>query len=246
MSADPSWDRLEELFEKAAAVPPEARSAWMDQHCHDDPKLRAQLESLLAAVPGAEGFVRGLSDRLVGGGARGFVTDSAAAGSESSGTADSSLVRELLAGSTADSAQLARLTAGLGDRYGIEGEIGTGGMATVYLARDLKHGRKVALKVVKPELAALLGTERFLKEIEVTAKLQHPHILPLFDSGSLDSLPYYVMPFIEGESLAQRLERESQLPIEEALSIAVTVGKALQYAHELDVVHRDIKPANIL
>jgi Tol biopolymer transport system component len=139
-----------------------------------------------------------------------------------------------------------RLNAALDGRYRIERQLGEGGMATVFLAEDLKHRRNVALKVLKPELAAVVGAERFLGEIETTANLQHPHILPLFDSGEADGFLFYVMPFIEGESLRERLEREQQLPVEDALGIAEKVAAALQYAHEQGVVHRDIKPANIL
>jgi eukaryotic-like serine/threonine-protein kinase len=139
-----------------------------------------------------------------------------------------------------------RLTAALADRYRIERELGAGGMATVYLAEDVRHGRKVALKVLKPELAAVVGAERFLAEIRTTASLQHPHILPLHDSGEADSFLFYVMPYVEGETLQERLEREQQLPVDEALTIAAKVAAALQYAHEQGVVHRDIKPANIL
>ena len=141
---------------------------------------------------------------------------------------------------------LAHLTAALADHYAIEREAGVGGMATVYVARDLKHDRHVALKVLKPELAALLGVERFLSEIRVTANLQHPHILPLFDSGQAGGLIYYVMPNVEGESLRQRLEREKQLPLETAIEIARAVASALDYAHRHGVIHRDIKPENIL
>src|SRR6266571_7549904 len=115
-------------------------------------------------------------------------------------------------------------------------------MATVYLARDLKHGRRVAIKVLKPELAAALGPERFLREIETAARLNHPHILPLHDSGEADSFLYYVMPYVEGESLRERLPREGQLPLDEALRIAREVASALSHAHSHDVVHRDIKP----
>ena len=141
---------------------------------------------------------------------------------------------------------LQRLGAALAEQYAIERELGAGGMATVYLARDLKHDRNVALKVLRPELAAVLGIERFLSEIRVTAHLQHPHILPLFDSGQAGGLIYYVMPHVEGESLRQRLERERQLPIEEAVSLAAGVASALDYAHRHSVIHRDIKPENIL
>ncbi|MGH7702748.1 MAG: protein kinase domain-containing protein [Gemmatimonadales bacterium] len=139
-----------------------------------------------------------------------------------------------------------RLAAALADRYTIERELGRGGMAAVYLARDLKHGRPVALKVLHPELAAALGPERFLREIEVAARLTHPHILPLHDSGSADGLLYYVMPFVEGESLRDRLTREQQLPLDDALQIARNVAAALGHAHSHGVIHRDIKPENIL
>jgi serine/threonine protein kinase len=141
---------------------------------------------------------------------------------------------------------LERLQAALSDRYVIESEIGRGGMATVYLAEDLKHHRKVAIKVLHPELTASLGAERFLQEIEIVAGLQHPHILPLYDSGEADDLLYYVMPFAEGESLRQRLDREGQLAVNEAVRIAVEVADGLDYAHRQGVVHRDIKPGNIL
>ncbi|MGD8727784.1 MAG: serine/threonine-protein kinase, partial [Gemmatimonadales bacterium] len=141
---------------------------------------------------------------------------------------------------------LSRLRTSLEGRYAIEREVGAGGMAIVYLAEDLKHQRKVAIKLLRPELAAALGDERFLREIQVTAGLRHPHILPLLDSGSADGLLYYVMPFVEGESLRDRLDRERQLPIDEAIDIANEVSRALGHAHSHDVVHRDIKPENIL
>ena len=141
---------------------------------------------------------------------------------------------------------ISRLTAGLTDRYAIEREIGRGGMATVYLARDLRHDRQVALKLLDPELGAVIGTERFLAEIRVTAHLQHPNILPLFDSGELDGLLFYVMPFVQGESLGARLARDRQLPIDDAVRIAAAVASALDYAHRHGVIHRDLKPDNIL
>ena len=139
-----------------------------------------------------------------------------------------------------------RLAAALADRYRIERELGQGGMATVYLAEDIKHKRKVALKVLKPELAAVLGAERFVVEITTTAALQHPHILPLFDSGEADGFLYYVMPFIDGETLRSKLDRERQLGVDESVRIASDVASALHYAHTHGVIHRDIKPENIL
>jgi serine/threonine protein kinase len=141
---------------------------------------------------------------------------------------------------------IARLNAALQGRYVIERELGQGGMATVYLADDLKHERKVALKVLKRELAAVVGADRFLAEIKTTANLQHPHILPLFDSGEADGFLFYVMPYIDGETLADRLTRDRQLPVDEAARIASDVAEALHAAHEQGVIHRDVKPANIL
>jgi eukaryotic-like serine/threonine-protein kinase len=139
-----------------------------------------------------------------------------------------------------------RLASALADRYRIERELGAGGMATVYLAYDIRHERKVALKLLKPELAAVLGAERFVQEIRTTAALQHPHILPLFDSGTADGFLFYVMPFIDGETLRSKLDRETQLGIDEAVKIATDVADALHYAHTQGVIHRDIKPENIL
>src|SRR6476660_6410329 len=149
---------------------------------------------------------------------------------------------------------LSRLQLALADRYRIEGEIGAGGMATVYLAQDLRHDRRVALKLLRPELSAVIGAERVLAGIKLTANLQHPHILPLFDSGEAvvdnpegaQRFLFYVMPFVEGESLRARLNREKQLPVADALRIATEVAGALDYAHRHGVIHRDIKPENIL
>ena len=141
---------------------------------------------------------------------------------------------------------LERLTTALAQTYRLEKEIGKGGMATVYLGEDLRHQRRVAVKVLRPDLSAIVGAERFLNEIRVTANLQHPHILPLYDSGSADGLLFYVMPFVQGESLRDRLNREKQLPIEEAVRLAKEVASALDYAHRQGVIHRDIKPENIL
>ncbi|HJS47868.1 MAG TPA: serine/threonine-protein kinase, partial [Gemmatimonadales bacterium] len=139
-----------------------------------------------------------------------------------------------------------RLTAALADRYRLERELGQGGMATVYLGYDLRHDRRVAVKVLRPELAAVIGAERFLAEIKTTANLQHPHILPLFDSGAADSFLYYVMPYVEGESLRDRLGREHQLPVSDAVRLATEIAGALDYAHRRGVIHRDIKPENVM
>ena len=138
------------------------------------------------------------------------------------------------------------LTAALADRYRIERELGAGGMATVYLAHDLKHDRDVAIKVLKPEIGQTVGAERFLREIQLAARLSHPHILPLHDSGEADGMLYYVMPNVEGRSLRDRLDESRQLPVEEALSVTREVAGALDYAHRHGVVHRDIKPENIM
>ena len=134
----------------------------------------------------------------------------------------------------------------LRDRYALEKELGRGGMATIYLARDRRHKRRVALKVLHPDLSYSLGADRFLREIETVASLTHPHILPLHDSGEAAGLLYYVMPYVEGESLRDRLARETQLPVEDALRIAREVADGLHYAHQHGVIHRDIKPENIL
>ncbi len=139
-----------------------------------------------------------------------------------------------------------RLSTALADRYKLERHLGEGGMATLYLAHDLKHERKVAVKVLRPELAAILGAERFLNEIKVTANLQHPNILALYDSGEADTFLYYVMPLVEGDTLRDKLDREKQLGVDDAIEIAKGVAAALHYAHEHGVVHRDIKPENIL
>ena len=141
---------------------------------------------------------------------------------------------------------LGPLRTALAERYRIEGELGRGGMAIVYSAQDLKHQRRVAIKLLRPEIAVALGAERFLREIRIAAGLQHPNILPLYDSGEAAGALYYVMPYVEGESLRDRLTREGQLPVAEALAIAAETGDALGYAHSHDVVHRDIKPENIL
>jgi eukaryotic-like serine/threonine-protein kinase len=146
----------------------------------------------------------------------------------------------------ADSPLPVTLQEALRDRYAIERELGRGGMATVYLARDLRHERPVALKVLRAELAASLGPERFLREIKFAARLQHPHVLTVLDSGEAAGRLWFTMPFVEGESLRDRLRRDRQLSVDDAVRIAREAAQALQYAHEHGVIHRDIKPENIL
>ena len=141
---------------------------------------------------------------------------------------------------------LSRLKAALADRYTIERELGSGGMATVYLAEDLKHHRKVAVKVLRPELASALGADRFQQEIEIAAQLHHPHILPLYDSGEADEFLYYIMPYEEGQSLRDKLAKVGEVPIPEAVRILRDVVEALKHAHKHNVVHRDIKPDNVM
>ncbi|HET7039395.1 MAG TPA: serine/threonine-protein kinase, partial [Gemmatimonadales bacterium] len=141
---------------------------------------------------------------------------------------------------------LATLSAAVAGRYEVERELGHGGMAEVYVARDLRVGRRVAIKALRPEMAQAVGPDRFLREIDIAARLQHPHILPLFDSAVANGLLYYVMPLVEGETLRERLRREVQLPIAETLHIARQVADALDYAHAHGVVHRDVKPENVL
>ena len=147
---------------------------------------------------------------------------------------------------TTGSFEVAKVTEALAGRYKVEKVIGEGGMATVYLATDQKHRRKVAVKVMRPELAATLGAERFLREVEIAGQFSHPHILPMYDSGESDGLLYYVMPYVPGETLREKLQREGALPMEDALRLAREVAEALAYAHRQGIVHRDIKPANIL
>src|SRR5262245_15068154 len=140
---------------------------------------------------------------------------------------------------------LDRLKSALADRYTVERQVGAGGMADVYLTHDIRHNRKVAIKVMHRDLAELVGVERFLREIETTAQLQHPHILPLFDSGSIDGTVFYVMPYVEGESLRARLNRETQLPLADVLRITAEIATGIGYAHRHGVLHPDIQPDNV-
>jgi serine/threonine-protein kinase len=219
-SADHS-DRIRDLFDEVVGLGPEERAAYLTEACGDDEELRREVESLLEA---ADGRGSGLRRALEG------LQPSGDAGQERSAPGEIPGV----------------LQTALADRYRIEREIGRGGMATVYLADDLKHPRRVAIKVLNPDLSEALGAERFLQEIETASSLTHPHILPLYDSGEAEGLLYYVMPYVKGESLRDRLRREKELPVEDAVRFTREIADALSYAHEEGVIHRDVKPANIL
>jgi serine/threonine-protein kinase len=218
------WTRTRGLVEELLALPPAARDAFLFARCGDDDGLRARVERLVAACE-RTGDDWSFLARPAG-----------------------ELAAPLLSVTVrSESAHIfERLNTLLADRYRIERELGAGGMATVYLGHDLRHGRQVAIKVLHPEISAMLGVERFLSEIKTTAGLQHPNILTLFDSGSAGGLLFYVMPLVDGETLRARLKREKQLPVADALRIATEIAGAIEYAHRRGVIHRDIKPENIL
>jgi serine/threonine protein kinase/tetratricopeptide (TPR) repeat protein len=210
------WAEIERLLDGALELAPEERAEWLGRMSAEDPGLRAEVERLLGACDAAGDFLE-----------------------EPAPVAAAALLTSVDVSEALEP----------GDRIGsyeMVRELGRGGMATVYLAQDLKHDRPVALKVLHPEIAAGLGPERFLREIRLTARLQHPHILSVFDSGAVDGRPWYTMPYVRGESLRDRLRREVQLPVETAVEITRQVALALEYAHREGTVHRDIKPENVL
>jgi tetratricopeptide (TPR) repeat protein/tRNA A-37 threonylcarbamoyl transferase component Bud32 len=229
------WRQVRALVDAALELPAPARAAFLER-ASADAAVRADAARWLAGCERADGagdfLVQPMAERAVsllppcGGAPRVEVASAESA--------------------RAIAAPPATLRAALADRYEVEREIGRGGMATVYVARDLRHHRRVAVKVLHPELSAALGAERFLREIELTASLQHPHILPLFDSGTADGWLFSVMPLVEGETLRERLARQRQLSVSDALRLMREVASALAHAHRHGVVHRDIKPANIL
>ncbi len=220
-STDPpeptAWQRLERLWEELNGLPEAARQDFLDHVAAGDPAVHAELQALAASADRAEAFFGRLGPLVDAG------------------------ISEVLKASLFDGLQ-----AGVAGRYALDREIGEGGMATVFLARDLRHDRDVALKVFKPELAATLGVDRFNREIEIAAGLRHPHILPVYDSGEAGSYLYYVMPYEPGRSLRERLAREDALSVDDAVRILRDVVDALAHAHEHGIVHRDIKPENVL
>jgi serine/threonine protein kinase len=215
------WARAKAVFGAALARAPNERAAFVAEACGADAELRREVESLLGASDGADAFL-------------------------AEPPAAVAVAPNATRSPAGDQPAIAELNAALGGRYVMGRELGRGGMATVYLARDVRHKRPVALKVFDPELAQSLGAARFLREIELAANLQHPHVVPVHDSGEAAGLLYYVMPFVDGESLRGRLGREWRLAVEDVVRIAREVADALDYAHGRGVVHRDIKPENIL
>jgi TolB-like protein len=218
------WREVTRVVDAALELPPEARAAWVEQACSGDAELRGEVERLLSACERAEGFL-----------------------DEPAQAYAAPLLAELAAldapGPDGVPAPLADALAG---RYTLERELGRGGMATVYLARDERHARSVAVKVLHRDLGRELGGGRFLREIAIASALAHPHVVPLYDSGEADGLLYYVMPYVPGQSLRRRLEREGPLALSDAVAVARDVAEALDYAHAHGIVHRDVKPDNIL
>ncbi|HKH92220.1 MAG TPA: protein kinase [Gemmatimonadaceae bacterium] len=236
------WARVRALVDEATSVTPAERAARIAASCGGDEVLAAQVGRLAADIDRAEGSWGFLAQSA------GDLSAPLLAASDSPPPNAFAVGAEvpLRRGLTEMADVLARLRTALADRYVVERELATGGMATVYLARDVRHERPVAIKLLHPELSAMLGPDRFLSEIKTTASLHHPNILPLFDSGAADGLLFYVMPLVQGESLRARIEREKQLPVADAVRIVTQIADALEYAHRHGVVHRDIKPENIL
>jgi serine/threonine-protein kinase len=226
------WQAVKAILQAALARPAPDRATFVAAACDGDVALRAEVEALLAGPDTGEAPLDFLAPPAV-----------AAAIASAAGAAAGDAV---MADAGADAADAARVAEALADRYAIERELGRGGMATVYLARDLRHRRSVAIKVLHRELSSALGPERFLREIETTAALQHPHILPLFDSGSAGARLYYVMPYVAGGSLRACMRGGGALPLHESLRVVRGVAAALDYAHRRGVVHRDVKPENVL
>ena len=217
------WREIERVYHRALERPADQRNVFLQEACAGDDWLRLDVQSLLAVHRQAEEFLETPALELT-----------------------AQTLAETALAPQAATAFLEQLRAALPDRYVVERELGHGGMATVYLAQDRKHDRQVAIKVLRPDVAAVIGADRFLREIAIAARLNHPHIVPLYDSGEAGALLYFVMPYVRGESLRDRLNREPRLRVDDAVQIARQVADALEYAHALGIVHRDIKPENIL
>jgi serine/threonine-protein kinase len=234
------WLEIKETATDVLELPSEERAAYLKTACGEDDALRDSVERLVQACERAANMAGFLGEP-----AAAFAAPMLAAMRAGDSRDGSSVARTALGGEVAERLTSA-LRLALAERYTVEREVGRGGMASVFAAHDLRHDRRVAIKVLQPELGMSLSGERFLREIRVTAGLTHPHILPLHDSGEAAGLLYYVMPFVEGESLRQRLARDRQLPVDVIVRIAREVASALAYAHRRGIVHRDIKPENIL
>jgi len=216
------WEKLQPLMDEALSLSDDARGPWLARVREESPTIAAELESLLAR--------EGTLDR------RGFLDTPLTLGRDVAAALSA----------RAPAVELTRLRSALAGRYTIEDQVGQGGMALVYGAQDVRHGRRVAVKVIRPDASSALAAEQFLAEIRLTARLTHPNILPLLDSGAVEGALYYVMPFVEGESLRARMRREGPLPIQDTVRIVRAVAEALAYAHDHGTVHRDIKPDNVL
>jgi len=225
------WAQVRALVEAAIALPRDDRPAFLDASCGSDHALRRRVDGLVAACDRAND---------------GWAFLARPAGELAAPLLAASAATETAEGAAPSATAPPAFVEALADRYTVGAMLGRGGMATVYLAEDLRHHRRVAIKVLDRQLGALLGAQRFLTEIRITASLQHPNLLPLVDSGEAGGLLYYVMPLIDGATLRARLEREEQLPVDEAVRIVRVIAGALDYAHRQGVVHRDLKPENIL
>ncbi|HEY0777963.1 MAG TPA: serine/threonine-protein kinase, partial [Gemmatirosa sp.] len=237
MTGPERWAAVRSAAQAVLARPVDARPAALDAACRDNAGLRAEVEAQVDACEQAAH-----SDAFLAGSAAAFAAPLFGALPTDASPTDGSHTGALSVAGTPEAA----LRAALAGRYDVERELGHGGMATVYLARDRRHDRLVALKVLDRALGASMSGERFLREIRLTAAFAHPHILPLHDSGTAAGVPYYVMPYVEGETLRERLARERPLTLDAALRVVREVASALAYAHRHGVVHRDVKPANIL
>src|SRR5690606_25828066 len=217
------WAKLDALFDGALALPPGQREEWLQSECGSDRQLRTEIDAMLAAHEGTAGILDRHSplDLL-------------------------NAIPSLAGSLDFENPVCAAFAAAISDRYVLERELGRGGMSTVFLAHEQKHDRRVVLKVLEPALAAFYGLDRFEREVRIAASLSHPHIVPLLDSGAEAGLLYYVMPYVKGETLRDRMVERGILPFSESITLLSDIAEGLAYAHDTGVVHRDLKPENIL